>query len=247
MTELLIGTSGYSYQHWRTCFYPEELREKDWLSYYARHFKTVELNVTFYRLPDKKAFETWRIKTPCDFRFAVKGSRYITHIKRLISCEEPLSKFFENTSLLEEKLACILWQFPHSMKLNLKRLETFIRELEHSSFKTRYSFEFRHPSWFCPEVARLLQSCNMNLCMADSPDYPKQEILTSDFIYLRFHGGKILYGSECTDSEMCEWARKIQTWTSDKKMLLCFFNNDACGFAVRNALKLRSFLEEGKV
>ena len=240
--KIFIGTSGYSYPHWRDCFYPPEIQEKEWLEFYCRHFNSVELNVTFYRLPNKKAFETWRNNTPPEFRFVVKGSRYITHIKRLVSCRDSVRIFFENTGLLDEKLSCVLWQLPPSMKCNLPRLEDFIQALESSGIKTRHSFEFRHSTWFCPEVFRILESCNMNFCIADSPDYPKQEIFTSDFIYLRFHGGTKLYGSEYSDKEMHEWAQKIKAWIKYKKMVFSFFNNDACGFAVRNALKLKEFI-----
>ena len=241
---ILVGTSGYNYLHWRNIFYPKGLAQNKWLSFYIQHFNTVELNVTFYRLPSKKTFEGWYKKTPKDFKFVIKGSRYITHIKRLKDCRDPLNLFFKNSSPLKEKLICVLWQLPPSLKVDLKRLENFIKIIKKKYTHCRHSFEFRNETWFNKDTYNILKKNDLNLCIADSANLTTHEVITSDFIYLRFHGGKILYGSNYSDKELKMWARKAKKWLRAKKMLLAFFNNDASGFAVKNALKFKELLNE---
>jgi uncharacterized protein YecE (DUF72 family) len=241
--EILIGTSGYTYQHWRKVFYPGDLKPNKWLEFYTQHFNTVELNVTFYRLPSKKVFRGWHNKTPRNFKFVIKGSRFITHIKRLKDPKEPLKIFFENAAGLEDKLLCVLWQLPPSSKCDLQRLENFVKILKKNYSHCLHSFEFRNQSWFNKEVFSLLKNNDMNLCIADSPDFPAHEIITSSFLYLRFHGGKILYGSRYSTKELKSWAEKAKTWLKKTNFLLAFFNNDAHGFAIKNALKFKELLK----
>ncbi|UCC95979.1 MAG: DUF72 domain-containing protein, partial [Candidatus Omnitrophota bacterium] len=172
----------------------------------------------------------------------VKGSRFITHIKRLKDCRDSLKMFFENASALEEKLFCALWQLPPSQKIDLKKLEDFINLLKKHHSGCLHSFEFRHPTWFKEETYQLLKNNDINLCIADSPTFSTAEAITSSFVYLRFHGGKVLYGSEYSKEELKEWAEKAKVWLKNSKLLFAFFNNDAQGFAVKNALKFRELI-----
>ncbi len=239
---VFTGTSGYNYEHWRGIFYPPELAKDKWLIFYTQHFNCVELNVTFYRLPSEKTFHNWYKNTPAYFRFVIKGSRFITHIKRLKNCKESLNIFFQRASLLKEKLLCILWQLPPSLKIDFARLRNFIKLLK--KYPYFHSFEFRHQSWFNETIYNLLKKNKINLCIADSPRFPSQEVITTNFIYLRFHGGKILYGSNYSSEELKVWAKKTKKWLKDVNLLFAFFNNDAYGFAVKNAQEFKRLLED---
>jgi len=245
--KIYIGTSGYQYFHWRKVFYPGDLISYRWLEYYTKYFQTVELNVTFYRLPQEKTFKSWYRRVPEDFLFVVKGSRFITHIKRLKGVKKATKLFFQRVNLLKEKLGLILWQFPPSFKIenkNLERLQKFLEIL--SSFKTGQAFEFRHQSCFSKEVFQLLKKYRAALVIADSPRFPLVEKITSNFIYLRFHGGKILYGSKYSSSELKEWAKKIKKWQKRGFDIYAYFNNDAHGYAVENALELIKMTKQKK-
>jgi uncharacterized protein YecE (DUF72 family) len=244
-TKIYIGTSGYSHSDFKGLLYPPEIKPGGYLGYYAKHFNSVEINVTFYRLVPPKSFSAWNGETPADFRFVLKGSQYITHIHRLIDFEEPLERYFKNAKPLGDKLLGVLWQFPPSFTHDEKdtdRLKGFVKALrKHECF---HSFEFRHPSWFCDQTYDLLRENNMNLCLAHSAEFatsaPQQ---TSDFVYLRFHGPKKLYESEYSEKEMEQWADKAGKWLQNAKFLCAFFNNDYHGFAIKNAQQLKRILE----
>jgi len=243
-----IGTSGYNYPHWWSgVFYPSSLPQKKWLEFYSEYFDTVELNVSFYRLPKKEAFESWYKRTPKGFSFAVKGSRFITHIKRLKECREPLSLFLDHASSLKEKLGCLLWQLPPRFKFQKERLEEFCVLLSTlpRSKPLRHAFEFRDESWFCSEAFKILEEFKFAFCIAHGSGLPFTEKTTSAFIYLRLHGGEILYGSNYSDKELKEWAKKINDWTKKGKDIFVYFNNDAYGFAVKNALTLKNLISKG--
>lgn len=244
MKKIFVGTSGYNYSHWREVFYPPRLSSTQWLNFYTQHFNCVELNVTFYRLPKEAVFKNWYKNTPRNFRFVLKGSRFITHIKRLKDPQEALKIFFKNASFLKEKALCILWQLPPSLKADFFRLESFLEILHNNYGNYHHSLEFRNKTWFCPTTYTLLKKFAINLCIADSPHYPCEEVLTSSFVYLRFHGGRQLYSSEYTQKELELWADKAFNWLKKKNTLLVFFNNDAYGFAVKNSLEFRKLLEE---
>jgi len=242
MPGLYIGTSGWNYPHWRSVFYPKELRQSEWLQCYVRFFNCVELNVTFYRLVQKKTFQNWYKNTPKNFYFVTKGSRFITHIKRLKSVKESLDLFLNNALGLEAKLAAILWQLPPSFKKNIVRIESFLKILNKT--KIRQVFEFRHDSWFDAETVALLKKYNACLCIAHSNRFPCLREVTADFLYLRFHGGHSLYGSDYSRQELGEWAafaRSVKV-----RDIFSFFNNDACGYAVKNAQQFRQLLESKK-
>jgi len=243
MSRFLIGTSGWDYPHWgEGVFYPEGLTQKKWLEYYADFFNCVELNVTFYRLVRKETFENWDKRTPQDFSFVAKGSRFITHIKRIKGVKGPLDLFIANALNLRQKLAAVLWQFPPGFKKDIKRLEDFLRLLKKT--KIRQVLEFRNETWFNQEVFALLKDYNSGLCIAHSGRFPYAEEVTADFLYLRFHGGASLYSSNYSDKELKEWADFASQYKD--KDIFAFFNNDAHGYAVKNALRVKELLEKGK-
>lgn len=239
MPRLFIGTSGWNYPHWQVVFYPKELKQSTWLEYYTKFFNAVELNVTFYRTIQKKTFQNWHKRTPQNFYFIAKGSRFITHIKMLKDCKESLDLFFGNCLWLKDKLACVLWQLKPSHKKDLKRLAYFLKCLK--KFKVRQAFEFRHTTWFAQEVYDLLKANNSCFCIADSERWPCAKEITADFIYLRFHGRDGLYSGNYSDKELKNWARFAE---STKRDVFTFFNNDAYGYALKNALKFRELLEK---
>jgi uncharacterized protein YecE (DUF72 family) len=242
---IFIGTSGYNYPHWWDgVFYPPHLPQKKWLEFYAEHFDTVELNVSFYRLPKKEVFEGWYNRTPTRFSFAVKGSRFITHNKRLKDCREPLSLLLDHASPLKEKLGVVLWQLPPRFRFQKERFEQFcvlLSTLPRSKCLC-HAFEFRDESWFCHEAFHILEEFNFAFCIAHGSGLPFMERTTSDFTYLRFHGGEVLYGSNYSDKELQQWAEKIRDWRKKGKTVFVYFNNDAYGFAVKNGLTLKKFI-----
>lgn len=244
MAKVYIGTSGYTYQHWRGVFYPQDLRQKDWLGYYAKYFETVEINASFYHQMGRKVYENWRAKTPENFVFAIKGSRFITHIKRLKDCQEPLERFFQSAIGLEEKLGVILWQLPPRWGADEKRLASFLSLIDNLRFKNvRQAFEFRENSWFSSKIYAMLKKFGGGLVIADSPFWPKEEVFTADFMYLRFHGRESLYASSYSGEELREWAKKIAQLRGENLDVYAYFNNDIKGYAVQNALRLKELVK----
>lgn len=247
MAGLYLGTSGYNYGHWRGRFYPEGLPSKDWISYYATQFNTVELNVTFYRLPLARSFTGWYERTPGGFLFALKGSRLVTHLKRLAGVEEAVESFFARAAGLKEKLAVVLWQLPPGLHADLERLAAFCTVLRANAVarQTRHAFEFRHESWFTPEVYDLLSHEGHALCVADGPRWPHCRQTTADFVYVRFHGSRRLYGSCYTAEELASWAAEVRAWLERGLDVYAYFNNDVEGYAVANARTLGSLVMQG--
>jgi uncharacterized protein YecE (DUF72 family) len=240
-----IGTSGYNYPHWwNGVFYPSDLPQNRWLEFYAGKFETVELNVSFYRLPPKKVFEAWYRRTPNGFLFSVKGSRFITHIRKLKDCREPVSLLFDHASALKEKLGAVLWQLPPQFPFKKERLEEFCVLLSTlpRSKDLRHTFEFRDPSWYCREAFRVLEEFQFAFCIAHGSGLPLTEQVTSDFVYLRLHGGQTRYGSDYSGKELGQWAEKIGRWRKKGKNVFVYFNNDAYGFAVKNGLVLEKIV-----
>ena len=237
-----IGTSGWHYNHWQHRFYPDKLTKAKWLEFYASHFTTVELNNSFYRLPSEAAFATWRNSSPANFAFAVKVSRFITHIKRLKNSQEPVDTFLTRAKILEEKLGPLLYQLPPNMHRDDDRLESFLSILPKG---LKHVFEFRHQSWLDDEVFEILRRYNVGLCVFDMPGLSCPLVATADFAYIRFHGSSELYSSCYSDEELAEWARRLASLAPGIKAIYIYFNNDAEAFAVRNAMTLRDYLESG--
>jgi len=235
--EIRIGTSGWNYQHWKEIFYPADCAKSKWLEYYTEHFDTVELNATFYRLPQLKTFENWKTRTPDHFLWALKANKYITHIKQLKEPQEPLERFYTAASGLKEKLGPILFQLPPSLSFDEKEFENFCQFLNPSQ---RHTLEVRHPSWISDRLFVILKKHNIAFCIADTAGrYPYHEVVTSDFVYIRLHGSKKLYASEYSEKELQAWAKKIKEWGKDTYL---YFDNDFEGYAVKNAKRLKEIL-----
>ncbi|HEX5322556.1 MAG TPA: DUF72 domain-containing protein [Capsulimonadaceae bacterium] len=237
--KLWIGTSGWVYKHWMGIFYPDKMAGSEQLAFYAQHFSTVEINYSYYRLPEKSSFENWNYETPAGFLFAVKASRYLTHMKKLKDPKEPLSRLMNRAVGLENKLGPILFQFPRTWQVDLERLESFTEALK-SYHRCRWAFEFRHESWLCPETYRLLEKVGAALCIPIHPDMPREEILTVPWSYLRFHTGQD--GIGFSDGELKEWAKRIKEFMRKDADVYAYFNNDPQGHALRDAEKLRGML-----
>jgi len=239
-----IGTSGWHYDHWRDRFYPKELTKAKWLEFYTHHFTTVELNNSFYRLPSESAFANWHDSSPANFAFAVKVSRFITHIKRLKNSEEAVEKFVGRAKILAEKLGPLLYQLPPNMHRNDEVLESFLPTLPQGM---KHVFEFRHQSWLEDKVFQILHKHNVGFCVFDMPSVSCPLVATDDFAYVRFHGSTGLYYSCYSDEELADWAKRLANLAQNLKAIYIYFNNDAEAFAVRNAITLRRYLEMGKV
>jgi uncharacterized protein YecE (DUF72 family) len=231
-----IGTSGFYYNHWIGNFYPEDLKKKDWFSFYMEHFHTLELNAPFYRLPKHETFEGWRKKTSEDFIFSVKASRYITHQKKLLEPEQPLSYLFERIDLLEEKLGPVLFQLPPALKFDRKRFSNFLDALP-SGY--RMTFEFRNHTWYDEEVFDLLSEHNHAFCIYELEYHMSPLITTADWIYIRLHGPEEKYQGYYPESAMGWWAKQISQWQKQGKDVYLYFDNDQNGYAAFNALKLQ--------
>ena len=242
---LHIGTSGYVYPHWREVFYPRGLPAREWLPFYARHFGTVELNNSFYRLPSKAAFRAWRAQVDGRFLFAVKASRYLTHLKRLKAPAPPLDRFFRRVRPLGATLGPVLFQLPPQFQANLPRLERFLRALGRQRLlpDVRATLEVRHASWLVPETFERLREANVALCFHDARVQPVAEPVTADFVYVRRHGTAPRYHGSYTDRMLEADAARIAGWLDGGLDVYVDFNNDGGGAAVRNALRLREMLE----
>ena len=236
-----IGCSGWNYQHWRNgVFYPPRFAPRRWLGFYAERFDTVEINMTFYRLPRDTAVAKWVEETPPDFIFAVKMSRYVTHIKRLRDLPPSLELFYSRIRPLVDtpKLGHVLWQLPATFQRDDERLAQALAQLP----RGRHCFEFRHESWFAPEVYELLRRHEVALVIGDTPKRPFQSHeLTADWTFIRFHEGTRGRFSNYSESELEEWAQRIERWAASDDVY-AYFNNDRNGYAVRNALWLKERL-----
>jgi len=240
--ELHIGTSGWHYKHWLGEFYPAKIPSAKMLEWYSRHFDTVELNNSFYRLPTGQAFLHWRSVAPAGFTFAVKASRFITHMKKLKDPELSLENFLERARLLREKLGPILFQLPPRWPVNVERLESFLQALPHSC---RCVFEFRDASWNTPEVYRILGRHNAALCIHDWRAHRGPNEITADFTYVRMHGPEGTYQGAYSAEYLQQLAERMERWRSELAAVYVYFNNDQGGFAVRDAIALRGMLKLG--
>lgn len=245
--KLYIGTSGWSYEHWQDIFYPEKLAKKNRFDFFTSRFSTVELNATFYRLFPEKTFEKWAIQAPNKFLYAVKLSRWITHLKRLKDIQNDLQTFLTRASLLEKHLGPILIQLPPSMHRNDELLHQFLDRLNDTQKalkkKFRVTVEFRHPSWLNDEIYEILTENNIALCLADMPKIEFPRRLTSNFTYIRFHGRPLLYQSLYPDKILNQWADWLAAQIYDGKDVFAYFNNDYQAHAVQNARQLQQLLD----
>jgi uncharacterized protein YecE (DUF72 family) len=240
MARVLIGTSGWHYDSWRGPFFPKGLPIKSQLQYYASQFQTAELDGVFYRTPTPEAVRSWREQTGNDFVFAWKASKFITHWKRLSANSVNSLELLEHRlALLGEKAGPILFQLPPNLHADADRLASFFKLL---SKKRRYSFEFRHPSWYAPRILKLLSEQNISLCLSDHHDAPAPWKRTADFVYVRGHGPGGRYKGHYRPDVLADWARRIRSWNKQGCDVFVYFDNDQKSAAPADALGLRQLL-----
>lgn len=231
-----IGTSGWHYKHWRGPFYPEKLSAAAMLEFYTRHFRTVEVNNSFYRLPPETALDDWRDSTPRDFRFSVKGSRYLTHMKKLKDPEPGIARFFERVDRLQKKLGPVVFQLPPGWEVNAERLDGFLNALPRGH---RYAFELRNPTWHTPEVLDILRRHKAAFCIFEIAGMRTGFPLTANFTYVRLHGPGGAYQGSYSAAALREWAARIRAWQKELSAVYIYFDNDQAGYAAENAASLQ--------
>jgi uncharacterized protein YecE (DUF72 family) len=264
-----VGTSGWTYDHWQGTFFPDGLARRRRLEYLAGRLDTAEINGTFYSLQRASSFRTWAAATPADFRFAVKGSRYLTHMKKLRDVEEPLGRFLASGLLaLGPKLGPVLWQLPPNLGWDPERVEGFLRMLPRSTGEAaalgaahtdrvpdpctvtdedrplRHALEPRHASFATTEFVALLRAHDVALVVSDGAGIPCFDEVTTDLVYVRLHGHDELYRSAYDAAALRAWAAKAAAWAADGREVLVYFDNDADGHAPHDALALRDAVAE---
>ena len=232
-----IGTSGWYYSHWQGKFYPDDLPKSEWLNFFANTFDTVEINNTFYHLPQEQTLKNWRKIAPVNFLFAVKANRYITHIKKLKNTKDQLHRFFERVKLLKTHLGPVLYQLPPTLGKNLDTLGSFLKLLPK---KHRAVFEFRNESWYEDDTYELLNDFNAGFCIHDLGGRQTPTIITGKIIYIRFHGTTGRYAGSYTDKMLAKWAKWIKENCGKVPTVYVYFNNDVSGHALANAGTLKS-------
>jgi uncharacterized protein YecE (DUF72 family) len=235
--DIRIGCSGWSYPHWKGAFYPAKLPARDHFAFYAQHFNTVELNNSFYRQPTQERFIAWGEQAPPGFLFAVKGSRYITHIKRLVVESKSIDLVVDAARGLDNRLGPILFQLQANFHLDLQRLEHFVAMLPTG---VRFTLEFRHDSWLVPAVFDVLRAHRIALCIPDQPKMPKSFEITSDFTYIRMHLPP--HGLGYGERALRPWAERVLRWRRQNLDVFVYFNNDMEGHAIKDAQTLISLL-----
>jgi uncharacterized protein YecE (DUF72 family) len=231
-----IGTSGWHYDHWSGPFYPENLKKSEFLDYYKDRFHTSEINNSFYQLPSEKTLEAWRDAVPEGFIFSVKGSRYISHMKKLKDPQDTLPNLLERIDTLGRTLGPILFQLPPKWRFNAERLESFLKALPSDR---RFAFEFRDTSWFDPKCFELLSRHNAAFCIYDMAGEVSPREVTADFVYVRLHGPSGAYQGQYDNNTLAGWAGAFSTWSDQGKEVYCYFDNDEAGFAAQDALRLQ--------
>lgn len=234
--DIYIGCSGWSYKGWKGFFYPDDLPVKEYFSYYTRFFKTVELNTTFYRFPTQKTVQAWYALAPKEFKYSLKSSRFITHIKRFKNVQEPLKRVYGLSDILAEKMGCFLFQFPASFHFTPENLERLIGQLD-SVYKN--VIEFRHPSWWDSYVFEAFESKNIRFCTVSGFDLPNNLVVINKQAYIRFHGDPA-YSSLYSEKILSEWGQILKAASLEEAWI--YFNNDRHAYAVQNALYLKGLL-----
>jgi uncharacterized protein YecE (DUF72 family) len=241
MTQWFIGCSGFHYKHWKGIFYPEKLAQNKWFDFYCEHFKTLELNVTFYRFPQLSFLQTWYNKSPADFKFAVKAPRAITHYKKFNDTERMISDFYNTIEEgLKKKLGCVLFQMPPRFDYNEERLQKIIDSLDNSFDNV---LEFRHVSWWNAEVYSKLAKNKITFCGMSHPELPENIIQNTSVLYYRMHGVPNLYQSPYKISALKKIINEIESSGKTKKAFI-YFNNDIDVSAVKNAKEMIELVSE---
>ena len=236
-----IGTSGWSYDHWRGPFYPESLSDEKWLEYYAAYLHSVEINNSFYQLPGEKTLQHWYKAVPENFIFTVKASRYITHMKKLKNPAKSLSTFLSRISVLDNKLGPVLFQLPPRWHFNAGRLAAFLDML---SDEFSYAFEFRDHGWHNPQTYDLLAQQGAAFCIYELDGFLSPREVTANFVYVRLHGPDGSYQGSYDNHILSGWAGAFTSWLSAGQDIYCYFDNDQDGYAVQNARSLQSMLQK---
>lgn len=241
---IFIGTSGWTYKHWNKTFFPDEVPKKDWLKYYADRLGSVEINGTFYRLQSMDTFKKWKEAVPDDFIFSVKGSRYITHNKKLNDPKEHVKKLMDGARGLGKKLGPILYQLPPGWKKNYERLEIFLKAL---SKKQKHAVEFRNNTWWSDDIFELLKKYNASFCIYQLAGVTSPKEITADFIYIRLHGPEqTKYTGKYDDKDLSSWKNDFSKWIKKGKVkeIYCYFDNDQEGYAAQNAVTLNEMVHK---
>ena len=237
-----VGCSGWQYRHWRENFYAG-LPASRWFQHYASVFDTVEINNSFYRLPEASTFARWGEQSPPGFVYAVKASRFLTHMKKLKDPEEPVERFFERALELKERLGPVLYQLPPGWKKDMARLEHFLTVLPHGP---RHTIEFRDPSWYGEEVLELLHRHDVALCLHDMRGSATERRAVASFVYVRFHGPTGTYAGGYPEDRLRTWARWLGERQREGLDVYAYFNNDVGGHAPVDALTLRRMMERSR-
>jgi len=237
--KILIGTSGWNYKHWQGPFYDKDLKQENWLDYYSKKFSTVEINNSFYNLPERKTLQLWKETTPSGFIFSVKASRYITHMKKLNEPEDALNRFLKRITVLDEKLGPVLFQLPPKWHINRERLADFLKLL---SKDFRYVFEFRDETWWDESIYQLLEKHNAAFCIYDLNRRLSPKKVTTDFVYVRLHGPEDAYQGLYDKQTLSGWAGSFSAYTDNVTKIYCYFDNDQKGYAAQNALQLQDMI-----
>ena len=234
-----IGCSGWIYKHWKGLFYPETLPVKRWFDYYAGEFDTVEINNSFYRLPKAGTFDAWRNQAPAGFCYAVKANRFLTQAKKLKDCEEPLARMMAPFRHLGDALGPILYQLPPRFRVNLERLESFLKLLPRDVTNV---FEFREPSWYTDDVLALLDRHGASFCAHDMPGSASPRVAVGPVAYVRFHGGVAKYWGRYSDEALLAWTDWIAGQARAGRPVWAYFNNDPEAHAIHDAQTLRGMI-----
>ncbi|MBD0333252.1 MAG: DUF72 domain-containing protein [Chitinophagaceae bacterium] len=239
-----IGTSGWSYPHWKEIFYPIDLPATQWLTFYAKTFDITEINTSFYHLPKHQTVLNWAAKVPKGFKFCPKISRYLTHMKKLKDPEESLENFFEVFESIVRVLGPVLVQLPPSLKFNYDRTEYFYKLLKKQYRKYEFVMEVRHNTWLHDDSLNLMSKYNIGLVISQSGNvFPYSEMVTAKNVYVRFHGPGYLYASEYSEEMLNDFATKFKKWIKRGHVIWAFFNNDVHGYAFRDAQRLMNMMK----
>ena len=235
-----MGCSGWEYKHWRGDFYPADLPRARWFEYYAARFDTVEVNNSFYRLPEESTFAAWADRAPDSFVYSIKASRFLTHMKKLKDPVEPVDRLFSRMRPLAQHLGPVLYQLPPNFRLNRPRLEQFLQSLPG---RIRHVVEFRDPSWYAPEVNALLERYGVARCVHDMKGSATPRERVGPFVYVRFHGASGTYSGGYAAERLRRWAEWLRAERVAGVEIFAYFNNDVGGHAPRDAVTLRRLLE----
>lgn len=236
-----VGCSGWQYKHWRGDFYPADVPQTTWFEHYAARFDTVEINNSFYRLPERATFASWARRAPATFEFAVKASRFLTHMKKLKEPEEPIQRLFSRMRALGTHLGPVLYQLPPGWRVDIERFSRFLAALPRDA---RHAIEFRETSWYSPEIFRMMDRYGVALCLHDMRGSASERARVGPFVYVRFHGAESRYGGAYGVARLRGWVEWLSAQRDTGCDVYAYFNNDVGGHAPRDAVTLRRLLEE---